>query len=64
VLVLGQLALYVGTDTERRGIRAPALRKGPLQLLQLSKELVVLGVRECRIIENVVFVGRAIQYNA
>ncbi len=59
MLVLGELALRLGTDTQSRRIRSEAFRKSPLQLLQLSKELVVLCVRHRRTVENVVLVGCA-----
>jgi hypothetical protein len=59
VLVLGELALNLGANAQRWGIRTETFRKLPLQLLKLSKQLVVLGVRNRRTVENVVLVGRA-----
>ena len=56
MFVLGELALYFGADSQRGRIRSQTLRKIPLQLLQLSKELVVVRVRHCRTIENVILV--------
>src|SRR6266478_3840737 len=59
VRVLGKLALGLCTDPQSWRIRCYALRKIPLQLLELAKELVVLGVRDRRAIQNVVVVGCA-----
>jgi hypothetical protein len=59
VLVLGELALGLGADAQSGRIRRKALRKILLQLLQLAKELVVLGVRDRRTVKNVVIVGGA-----
>jgi hypothetical protein len=59
MLVLGELALNFGTNAESWGIRTETFRKRPLQLLKLSKQLVVLGVRDRWTVENVVLVGRA-----
>jgi hypothetical protein len=60
VLVLCELALGLGTDAPRRRIRTAAFGEAPLQVLQLSKELVVLDIRQRRTIEDVVFMGRAV----
>ena len=57
--MLGKLALRLGADAQCRRIRGEALRKILLQLLQLAKKLIVLRVRYCRTIENVVLVGCA-----
>lgn len=57
--VLGELALWLGADSERRRIRRAALGENLFDLLQLSEEPVVLGVRERGPIEYVVFVGSA-----
>jgi hypothetical protein len=59
VLVLGELALWLGADSKGRGIRSDTVRKLPLELLELPKEAVVLGVRNCRTVEDVVLVGCA-----
>jgi hypothetical protein len=59
VLVLRELALYLGADSESRRIRGQAIREILLDLLQLAKELVVFGVRNAGTVEDVVFVGRA-----
>jgi hypothetical protein len=56
VLVLGELALDVGTDSQRWRVGGEALREIPLDLLELAKQLVVFGVRNRRTVENVVFV--------
>lgn len=61
MLVLRELTLDFGADAEGRRVRAQTLREIPLQLLQLAKELVVVDVRQRRTIENVVFVGCAIE---
>src|SRR6266516_3853983 len=59
MFVLGELALRLGADAHCRRIGRQAFRKIPLQLLQLAKELIVLGVRHRRTIEDVVLVGCA-----
>jgi hypothetical protein len=64
VLVLDKLALNLGTDAQRRRVRAHTLRESALELLQLPKKLVVLGVRDRRAVENVVVVGCAIENDA
>jgi hypothetical protein len=64
VLVLGELALNLGPDTECRRVGAQTLREIPLQRLQLPKQLVVLGVRQGWTVENVVLVGCAIEDGA
>jgi len=45
MLVLDELALWLGTDSERRRVRSYTLWEIPLQLLELAKELVVFRVR-------------------
>ena len=57
--MLGELALGLGADPQSGRIRSAAFRKILLQLLELTKELVVLGVRDRRTIQNVVLVGGA-----
>jgi hypothetical protein len=59
VLVLGELALGLGTDSERRRVGGKALREIPFDLLELAKQLVVFGVRDRGTVKNVVLVGSA-----
>ena len=54
--MLRKLALHFGANSQSGRIRRLTLRKILLQLLQLAKELVVIGVRHRRTIENVVLV--------
>jgi hypothetical protein len=64
VLVLGELALGLGAYSKGRRIGTQAVRKIPLELLELAKEAVVLGVRNRRTVEDVVLVGGAVEQNA
>jgi hypothetical protein len=64
VFVLGELALWLGTDSKRGRIRSEAVGEIPLELLQLPEEAVVLGVRNRRTVENVVLVRRADEQSA
>lgn len=57
MLVLGELALGLGTDAQGWRIRSDTIRKVSLELLELPKKNVVLRVRDGRTVENVVFVG-------
>jgi hypothetical protein len=59
-----ELALDFRPDAECRRIGCQALRKFSLDLLELAKQPVVVGVRQRRAIENVVLVGRAVQDDA
>ena len=61
MLVLGELALGLGTDAQSRRIRREAFRKILLKLLELAKELVVFRVRDRRTVQNVVLVGCAVE---
>jgi hypothetical protein len=54
--VLRELALWLGADSESGRIRSAALRETLFDLLELSEKSVVLGVRKCRAIEDVVLV--------
>ena len=56
MLVLGELALRLGTDSKRGRIRSQALRKISLELLELPEKAVVLGVRKGRTVEDIVLV--------
>jgi hypothetical protein len=56
VLVLGELALWLGANPERGRIRSYALGKILLDLLQLPKELVVRRIGYGGTIEDVVLV--------
>jgi hypothetical protein len=64
VLVLGELALGLGTDSQRGRVGSDALREIRLDVLELAEQLVVFGVRNCRTVENVVFVRSAGQAGA
>ncbi len=64
MLVLGELALRLGADSERGRVRGEALRKMSFDLLELAKELVVFGVREGRTVQDVVLVRSASEENA
>jgi len=59
MFVLGELALYLGADSESGRIRSQTLRKILLDLLELAKQPVVFSVRNGGTVEDVVFVGRA-----
>jgi hypothetical protein len=59
MLVLRELTLYLCANSQSGRIGSQALREISLDLLQFAKELVVVGVRNGRAIEDVVFVGRA-----
>ena len=59
VLVLGKLALRLGTDSKSGRIGSQTVRKIPLELLELPEEAVVLRVRNRRTVEDVVLVRRA-----
>ncbi len=61
MLVLGELALRLRADSKGGRIGTETVRKIPLELLELPKEAVVLGVRNGRTVENVVLVGRVVQ---
>jgi len=56
VLVLGELALGLGTDSQSGRVRGEAFREIPFDLLELAKQLVVFGVRDRRTVKNVVLV--------
>jgi hypothetical protein len=64
MFVFRELALRLGTDATRGRIRCDAIRKIPLDLLQLSEEPIVFCVRESGTIEDVVFVRCARQQRA
>ena len=59
MLVLGELALGLGTDSLGRRIGSQTVRKIPLELLELPEETVVFGVGNGRAVEDVVLVRRA-----
>ena len=59
MLVLGELALRLGSDSKSGRIRSATVRKISLELLELPEETVVFGVRNGRTVEDVVLVGRA-----
>jgi uncharacterized protein YfaT (DUF1175 family) len=54
--VLRQSTVRLRSDPQRRGVGSLQLRVRALELLQLSKELIVRRVGERRPVENVVFV--------
>jgi hypothetical protein len=54
--MLGELALDLGTDSQRWRIGGDALREIPFDFLELPKQLVVFGVRDRRTVKNVVLV--------
>jgi len=56
VLVLGELALGLGADSEGGRVGGKALREIAFDLLELSKRLVVFRVRDCRTVKDVVLV--------
>ena len=62
--MLGELALGLGADSERRRVGRKVFREIAFDLLELSKQLVVFGVRDCRTVKDVVLVRRASQENA
>jgi len=62
--MLGELALRLGADSERRRVRGDTLRKIPFDLLELAKQLVVFGVRHGRTVQDVVLVRSAGEVNA
>ena len=62
--MLGELALRLGADSERRRVRGDTLRKIPFDLLELAKQLVVFGVQYSRTVQDVVLVRSAGQMNA
>lgn len=62
--MLGELALGLGADSERRRVGGEALRKIPFDLLELAKQLVVFGVRDSRTVQDVVLVRSAGEVNA
>jgi hypothetical protein len=64
VLVLGELALWLGTDSEGGGVGSETVGEISLELLELPKQAVVLGVRNGRTVEYVVRVGRAVEQSA
>jgi hypothetical protein len=59
VLVLGELALRLGADSERRRVRGEGVRKISFDFLELAKELVVFSVRDGRTVLDVVLVRSA-----
>ena len=62
--VLRELALGFGADSKGGRIGSEKIRKILLELLELAKEAVVLGVRNGRTVENVVLVGCAGEQDA
>jgi hypothetical protein len=64
VLVLGELALGLGPDSQRWRVGGEIFREIPLDLLELAEQLVVFGVRDCRTVKNVVLVRSAGQASA
>ena len=60
VLVLGELALRLGTNALRRRVRRTQRRVLLLQLPQFAHQPIVLGVRFCRCVEDEVLVVGAI----
>jgi hypothetical protein len=62
--MLGELALGLGTDSQRWRIGSDALREMPLDFLELAKQLVVFCVRDRWTVENVVLVRGAGQETA
>lgn len=63
MFVLGELALWLGADSQGGRIGREKLREIPFDFLELAKQLVVFSVRDCRTVENVVFVRCAGQMN-
>ncbi len=64
MLVLGELALGLCANSEGWRVGGKELRKIPFDLLELAKQLVVFGVRDCRTVKDVVLVRSAGQANA
>lgn len=64
MLVFGELALWLGADSQRGRVGGKALREIPLYVLKLAEQLVVFSVRDCRTVENVVLVRGAGQQGA
>ena len=64
MLVLGELALGLGTDSLGRRIGSQTVRKISLELLELPEEAVVFGVRNSRTVADVVLVRRAGEQDA
>src|SRR5687768_7910853 len=64
MLVLCQLTLRFSPDAAGRRIGSAEIRECALDLQQLSEHLVVGRVRDCRTVENVVLVSRAVQRRA
>jgi hypothetical protein len=64
MLVLGELALWLGADSERRRIGGEAFGEISFDLLELAKQLVVFGVRDGRTVKNVVLVRSVGEANA
>ena len=62
--MLGELALRLGADSERRRVGGEALRKLAFDLLELAKQLVVFSVRDSRTVQDIVLVRSAGQVNA
>ena len=62
--MLGELALGLGANSECRRVGGEELRELLLDHLELAKQLVVLGVRDGRTVEDVVIVRSAGQPNA
>jgi hypothetical protein len=59
VLVLGELALRLGADSKSWRIGSATVREISLELLELSEQTVVFGVRKGRTVQDVVLVGGA-----
>jgi hypothetical protein len=59
--MLRELTLWLGADSERRRVGGDALRKITFDPLELAKQFVVFGVRNCRTVEDVVLVRSARQ---
>jgi hypothetical protein len=64
MLVLRELALWLGANSERWRIRGEALGEISFDLLQLAKQLVVFGIRDRRTVKYVVLVRSAGEANA
>jgi hypothetical protein len=64
VLVLGELALDLGTDSKRRRIGGAGLREISFDFLELAKQLVVFSIRDRRTVKNVVLVRGASEAGA
>ena len=59
--MLRELTLRLGADSEGRRIGGEALREITFDLLELAKQFVVFGVRNCRTVEDIVLVRSARQ---